>query len=148
VPGGGREKDEERKWKGERGSEREERKESRGLKTGEAYIVVHGCDNDSPDHQQPVRQRHVHLLMELGACVHRLDVREVRHPHHLRQELEAAGDHGLRGDNGRQHGDHHAEVESPWRHGEEEGIGVRRAGCIGRDERCLANVRNKKARKG
>lgn len=104
------------------------------------HVVVNCGNNDGPDHENPVGERHVHLVVEERAGVNRLDVRRVGHSHDLGKKLERAGDHGLARDDGGHDGDDHAKVESARWHGVEEGVGVCSLGCIGRDEGRLANI--------
>ncbi|KND89678.1 hypothetical protein TOPH_05618, partial [Tolypocladium ophioglossoides CBS 100239] len=101
---------------------------------------------DGANHQQPVGQRHVDLLVERLAGVDDLDVRKVREPHDLRQQLEGRRDHGLRGDDGRQHRNDHAKVEAARRHRVEEGVREGRLRLVGRDVGGLPGVREEQAR--
>jgi hypothetical protein len=50
---------------------------------GIPYVVVHGRDNNSTDHQEPVGHGYVDLFVEPLARVDDLDVWKVRQTHYL-----------------------------------------------------------------
>jgi len=61
----------------------------------------------------------------VAKCVHNLALQAVREFHDLAGELEGGRDHGLRGDDGREHGYDERREEHARRHGSEEGVLVR-----------------------
>ena len=59
--------------------------------------MIYRRHDDRAHHQDPVRPRNVHLPVELGGRMNDLDMRGIGKLHELRQQLESARDHGLRG---------------------------------------------------
>lgn len=88
------------------------------------YVAVDGSNDHSADHHDPVGQRYIHLPMEFGASISRLDLREIGRMHELNKQLEGTGDESLRSDNGGENRKNKRRVEHARRHSLEEGIGI------------------------
>lgn len=53
------------------------------------YVVIDRCDQDSSNHQQPIRDRNEELPVEYLGSVDDFDLREIGEFHHLRKKLPA-----------------------------------------------------------
>lgn len=73
------------------------------LKTDRTHIIVNRSYYHSTNHQEPISHGDIYLAMKVFAGMNHFNMWEVAHPHDLREELEAARDHCLGGNNRRQY---------------------------------------------
>lgn len=118
----------------------ESKRETR-LKSGTTHIVINRSYYDSTNHQKPIGHRDIYLPMEVFAGVNHLNMGEVAHPHDLREKLETARDHCLRGNDRCQNGYHERWIQHSWRNSFEERVRVRGFCGITADVGGLSNVR-------
>lgn len=106
------------------------------------YVVIYRSDDHCSDHQQPVRHRNIYLIMEDLRFVNSLDMGEIGYIHHLNEQLETAGDHSLRSDNGGKDSNNKTEVECSRWDSIEEWIRIRNCSdiCVCGYECCLSDI--------